>query len=489
MAKGRQGGRQPFDPKKVKAPLNTSSLFASQGPAQPSVLTVTALNHLVRAAITKEMSGTLHVVGELSNLSRPSGGHVYFTMKDDESEVRCVMWQSAVATLKFQPLDGLAVIATGTIDVYEPRGQVQFYVRKLEPRGVGSLELAFRQLRDRLQKEGLFDTARKRKLPRFPARIAIVTSPTSAALHDILQTLQRRFPCVMVYFFPVKVQGDGAATEIADAIHRLNAAGTSLGGIDVMIVGRGGGSLEDLRAFNEEAVARAIYASNIPIVSAVGHEVDVTIADFVADVRAATPTAAAELVAPQRSDVLLELDGRRHRLLRAFLRSLESAKNRVALVQRYDWFRDPLGRIRERQQVIDEAGSRLRLVASRLAASQRNLLHERVVRLTAISPQRRIERQTLQLGQLAARLGRDVRRGLEQRARTLATLNDRLKANSHETVLKRGFTITRKKKSGKIVTKSDEVRTGDDLVTQTSAGEIASRVIDRRQGELFEGQS
>jgi len=485
MAKGRQGGRRPFDPKKVKTPSTTSSLFKSQGPAQPSMLTVTALNRLVRAAIHKEMSGTLHVVGELSNLSRPSGGHVYFTMKDDESEVRCVMWQSAASTLKFEPLDGMAVIATGTIDVYEPRGQVQFYVRKLEPCGVGSLELAFRQLRDRLQKEGLFDPTRKRKLPRFPARIAIVTSPTGAALHDILQTLQRRFPCVMIYFFPVKVQGDGAATEISDAIHRLNAADTSLGGIDVMIVGRGGGSLEDLWAFNEEAVARAIFTSEIPVVSAVGHELDIAIADFVADVRAATPTAAAELVVPQLSDVLMELDGRRHRLLRASLRAIESAKNRITLVQRYEWFRDPLGRIRERQQAIDEVGSRLRLVASRLTASHRKLLHEREVRLTVVSPQRRVERQALQLDQLAARLRRDLRRGLDHRAQALAILNDRLQANSHETVLKRGFTITRKKKSGKIVSRPEEVRTGEDILTQTASGDIASRVMDQRQGEFF----
>ncbi len=486
MAKQSKGGRRTFDPNKVKAPSETSSLFAPQETGGSNVLTVTAFTRLVRAAIQKFMPGTLHVVGEISNISRPSGGHVYFTLKDEESEVRCVMWQSAASTLKFQPTDGMAVIATGTVDVYEPRGQYQYYVRKLEPRGVGALDLAFRQLRDRLQKEGLFDPARKRALPRYPARVAVVTSPTGAAVHDIFQTLQRRFPCIQILFFPVKVQGEGAANEIADAIRRLNAASASLGGIDVMIVGRGGGSLEDLWAFNEEAVARAIHASRIPIVSAVGHEVDVTIADFVADVRAATPTAAAELVAPQLSDVLLELDGRRHRLLRALFRSLESARSRLELVRRYHWFRDPVSRIRERQQAIDEAGGRLRIVASRMTAASRKRLHTSEVRLTAIAPRRLLESQSLRLDALAGRLNRDLQRGLEQREQSLAILNDRLLANSHESVLKRGFTITRKKKSGRIVTRAEDVRAGEDLRTQTSAGEIASRVLDQRQGELFE---
>lgn len=486
MAKQPPGGRRPFDPKRVPAPSESGGLFTSKGTAGSDILTVTALTRRVRAAIQMQMSGTLHVVGEISNFSRPAGGHVYFTLKDEASEVRCVMWQSAASTLKFQPADGMAVIATGTIDVYEPRGQYQFYVRKLEPRGVGALDMAFRQLRDRLQKEGLFDPARKRALPRFPARVAVVTSPTGAAVHDIFQTLQRRFPCIQIYFYPVKVQGDGAAAEIADAIRRLNAASSSLGGIDVMIVGRGGGSLEDLWAFNEEAVARAIHSSKIPIVSAVGHEVDVTIADFAADVRAATPTAAAELVAPQLSDVLLELDGRRHRLIRAQLRWLEIARNRLVLVRRFDWFRDPISRIRERQQAVDEAGGRLRIVASRMAAAHRKRLHEGEVRLTAVTPRRLLESQRLHLNDLAGRLRRDLQRGLEQRGRTLVILHDRLSANSHESVLKRGFTITRRKKSGKIVTKAAEVRAGDELSTQTLSGEIGSRVIDSWQGELFE---
>jgi exodeoxyribonuclease VII large subunit len=521
MAGDRPGGRKPFDPSRVRAP--EPNLFTAASGLDESMITVSGLTRLVRAAIRKDLPGTLHVVGELSNLSRPSGGHLYFTLKDDASEVRGVMWQSAAASLKFQPLDGLAVIATGTIDVYEPRGQYQLIVRKLEPRGVGALELAFRQLRDRLQKEGLFDPRRNRPLPRFPARIAIVTSPTGAAIHDILQTLERRFPCVRIFVYPVKVQGDGAADEIADAIRRINVGIASLGVIDVMIVGRGGGSIEDLWAFNEEVVARAIHASAIPVVSAVGHEVDVTIADLVADVRAATPTAAAELVVPQLVDVLMELDMRRHRLVRASLGRIDAAKNRLSLVQRYEWFSNPLSQVRQSQQRVDETHGRLRLLASQRLSAHNKRLHEfevrllrvrqeaiiarrreqlataqerlrrafgqyargverqisrRTLQLVAASPRQRIEKAELHVDLLRVQLHREMTRSMETRRRNIAILEDRLLANSHEVVLQRGFTITRKEKSGKIVTKADEVHEGDEIVTRTAAGEIASRVID-----------
>ena len=251
-------------------------------PAGPGTITVTELTRLIKGAIQAQLPAELHLVGEISNFTRSANGHLYFTMKDAASEIRCVMWRTAAGAMRFQPSDGLAVIATGAVDVYEPRGQYQFYVRKLEPRGVGALELAFRQLKERLAKEGLFAPERKRDLPRVPERIAVVTSATGAAIRDILQTLRRRYPAVRVFVFDVRVQGDGAAGEVADAIRRINRNRERLGGIDVMIVGRGGGSLEDLWAFNEEAVARAIFASKIPVVSAVGHEVDFTIADFTA---------------------------------------------------------------------------------------------------------------------------------------------------------------------------------------------------------------
>jgi len=298
VSSGKTGsGRLPFDPSRVVG-AKTSGAKTSGGDTGPATISVSQLTRMIKGAIEKGIPADVHVVGELSNVVRSSNGHLYFTMKDGSSEVRCVMWRTPARSIRFDLKDGLEVVATGSVDVYEPRGQVQLYVRRMEPRGVGALEMAFTQLKERLSREGLFDAGRKRALPTFPKTIAVVTSPTGAAVRDVIQTIQRRYPPVRILVFGVRVQGDGAALEVADAIRRINHERGRLGGVDVMIVGRGGGSLEDLWAFNEETVARAIYASEIPVISAVGHEIDFTIADFVADVRAATPTAAAELAVP-----------------------------------------------------------------------------------------------------------------------------------------------------------------------------------------------
>jgi len=524
--------RQPFDPNRVRSAEGEGGLFA-QGHADNSsaMLTVSQLTRLVRGAIRKEMPGNVHVVGELSNVASPAGGHHYFTLKDEASEVRCVMWRSSAKSLPFRLTDGLEVVATGSVDVYEPRGQYQLYVRRLEPRGVGALELAFRQLKDRLEREGLFDPQRKRSLPQFPERLAVVTSTTGAAIRDILQTIERRYPCVDVYVFGVRVQGDGAAAEVADAIRRINHASPTLGGIDVIIVGRGGGSLEDLWAFNEEEVARAIHASRIPIVSAVGHEVDFTIADFVADVRAATPTAAAELVVPVRAELMAEIDGQQHRLGQAVHRVLESARLRLSVVQRSEWFRDPVGRVRQRHQQVDETMRRLQSAVVRWLAVRHSAIHdleirllrvrpeavlarrrerltkmehrlrwaqgrfslaaerrlgEVTARLMAASPQGRAEQGGVLVDQLARRLKRGMSRLIADHRRTVAALDARLSAGSHRQILNRGFSITRLANRGKIVQEAADVREGDRLLTETADGEITSRVIDERQGELFE---
>ncbi len=533
MSKGRPTpGRKPFDPTRVRPSDADEGLFASaREGGGTSPLTVSQLTRLVRGAIRQALPGDVHVVGELSNVSSPAGGHLYFTLKDETSEVRCVMWRSSARSLRFQPTDGLEVIATGSVEVYEPRGQYQLYVRRMEPRGVGAMELAFRQLKERLEREGLFDPGRKRPLPRFPERIAVVTSASGAAIRDILQTIRRRYPCVEVCLFPVRVQGEGAAGEVADAIGRINHSGTALGGIDVMIVGRGGGSMEDLWAFNEEVVARAIRASRIPVVSAVGHEVDFTIADFAADVRAATPTAAAELVVPVRAELVEELAGRQHRLVQAVTRQMESATLRLAAIERSDCLRDPTGRVKRRHQQIDEVLGRLRLAVSRALTQRQSVVHalevrlarvrpvevlshrrERLAkiehhlrwaqmlrhveagrrladleaRLTAFSPSRGIERGALLLDQLDDRLSRVVSRALEGYDRDVTVLDARLAASSHQQILQRGFSITRHGRAGKIVRRADDVRKGERLLTATADGEIASRVIDERQGELFE---
>ncbi len=525
--------RPPFDPRRVRGDespdrASGAGLFAGRN---DSIVTVSQLTRMVKGAIEAALPRTLHVVGELSNLSRPSGGHIYFTLKDASSEVRCVIWRSDAKTLKFDLQDGMEVIATGGVDVFEPRGQYQLYVRRLEPRGVGALELAFQQLKEKLGKEGLFDPQRKRTLPRFPRRIAIVTSPTGAAIRDMLRTIERRYPKVHVLVFGVRVQGEGAAAEIADAIRRINRSRAELDGIDVMIVGRGGGSLEDLWAFNEEVVARAIFASEIPVVSAVGHEVDFTIADFVADVRAATPTAAAELVVPVLGDLLAEIDARRHRLCQAAQRRIESARSRLAVAERSAWFRDPLGHVRRLAQRVDEMIGRLRLSAAgriharraalgslalrlvhvrpavqlarrrerlgrvehrlRWAQGRFNLGCERRLRraearLASASPEQRIETHRRVLEQLLLRLCVGCAHATGSKARALESLATRLSASSHQQVLQRGFTLTRLARDKTLVRSPKDVCEGARIITQTADGEFGSRVVDVRQGELFE---
>lgn len=534
--------RLPFDPSRVKgvgqvpeaAPessedggMGSKAISKSTDPP----ISVSQLTRQIKGAIQGALPGDVRVLGELSNVSRPAGGHIYFTMKDATSEVRCVMWRSSAQSLKFDMQEGLEAVATGTVDVYEPRGQYQLYVRRLMPCGVGALDLAFQQLREKLAREGLFDPDRKRSIPKHPRTIAIVTSPTGAAIRDMLQTLERRYPKVRILVFGVRVQGDGAAAEIADAIRRINLSSHALGGVDVMIVGRGGGSLEDLWAFNEEPVARAIFASQIPIVSAVGHEVDFTIADFVADVRAATPTAAAELVAPLLIDVVGELSALQHRLSHAIRRRHESASLRLAAIERSAWFRDPVGQIGRIYQRVDEIAGRLRYSIARRLHRSKTLLHRMEVRFISVRPTVQLSRRRERIARLEHRLERGLEaalhhwerriRGVELRLATaspghridserqrleraaidlrgailrhlslrgsqLSSIEARLNAASHESVLNRGFSITRRSQDGRVVRSPEDVAKGDKLTTLTADGEISSRVMDDRQGELFE---
>ena len=336
-----------------------------------TTLSVSRVTAMIRGALTNALPQTLHVVGELSNVSRAATGHIYFTLKDTSSEVRCVMWRSDASRLKIEMKDGLEVVASGRIDVYEPRGSVQLYVTRVQPQGVGALELAFQQLKEKLAKEGLFDRDRKRAIPQMPETIGVITSASGAAIQDILNTIERRYPKVRVITKDVRVQGAEAAREVASAIREFNRLAAAIGGVDVLIVGRGGGSLEDLWAFNEEVVARAIAGSRIPIVSAVGHEVDFSIADFVADVRAATPTAAAELVVPVLSEIVAGIDGVDRRLRRGMRAQVDGMKSRLVTVSRSTWFRDPVAAVRRWHQRVDEMAGRLRYVLHRAVTERR----------------------------------------------------------------------------------------------------------------------
>jgi len=348
-------------------------------------LTISELNELIKGTLEKRFDA-LWVAGEISNFKAAPSGHYYFTLKDDKSQMSAVMFRRQGALLRFTPANGLAVLCFGRVSVYTVRGDLQLYVDDMEPQGQGALALAFEQLKQKLAAEGLFAEARKRELPFLPQTIGIVTSDKGAALHDMLRIIRDRYPDRRVVLRPVKVQGDGAARDIADGIAELNRIGM----VDVMIVGRGGGSLEDLWAFNEEIVARAIAASVVPVISAVGHEVDFTIADFVADRRAPTPTAAAQLVLPSKADLVEQLRALDQQLVKNLQFNLSMLRDAVAGLARR--LADPGRKLRENQQRLDELSvdllrrfqERIRQFKDRLAQS--------AGRLGALSPLAVLER-------------------------------------------------------------------------------------------------
>ncbi len=500
-------------------------------PALTGPLTVSQLTSMVARAIRDALPTTVHVIGEISNFKRHSSGHIYLTLKDAGGELACVMWRSDAVKLKFTPADGLEVVGTGAVELFERAGRYQLYMRRLEPRGVGALELAFRQLCAKLDGEGLFDPARKKPLPRFPRTIVLVTSPTGAAVADMLRTIERRFPCIRVLVYPVKVQGDEAAGEIASAIGAVNTFADRLGGVDLMIVGRGGGSLEDLWAFNEETVARAIFGSRIPIISAVGHEVDVTVADLVADVRAATPTAAAELAVPVLDELLVGLDSMATRLFIGVKSCLQLGTIRVEGVLRRSALADPHIMLLRRAQALDEWAHRMQRftglrcnavrarveyfekliqriaphafllrLTSRLASTEKKLLAASIRRTAAsdrglVAAQHRLERSSPMrtLPALVERsrracdlLSESTHRLLALNMSKLGSLESLLNAVGHRSVLNRGYSITRLKRGSRLVRSAKEVLDGDRIVTETADGQFESEAVNIRQLELFE---
>src|SRR3982751_683425 len=321
-------------------------MATSSAPAAQQTLTVAQLTSQIKNSLEGEFT-SVRVVGEISNSSRPQSGHAYFTLKDDQAQIRAVMWRSAAAKLKFDVADGLDVVCHGHIDVYAPRGSYQLVIDELQPKGMGVLELALRRLREKLATEGLFDAARKRKLPAFPRRVAFVTSPTGAAIHDFLQVLRRRWRGVDVLVIPARVQGEGSVQEIVAGI---KAANRLVPRPDVLVVGRGGGSLEDLWSFNEEPVVRAIAASRIPTMSAVGHEIDVTLADLAADVRALTPSEAAERIVPSVDELKTGLLKVRQRMTNALRSQASAARQRLESLAKCRVLRRPFELIQDQNQ-------------------------------------------------------------------------------------------------------------------------------------------
>ena len=414
---------------------NGSSGDEESSSTTPMVWTVSQLTRHIRLALEKQFR-SLILEGELSNYKRSAQGHLYFQIKDSQSQIRGIMFRQAASTLRFEPADGLEVVVQGHVTVYEPRGEYQIQVSSMEPKGLGSLQLAFEQLKEKLQEEGLFDSSHKQKIPFFPRRIGIVTSATGAVIHDMLQVLKRRCPIVSVLFYPAAVQGEQAAPSLIEAIDYLNLLEETRQ-IDVLIIGRGGGSIEDLWAFNEEEVARAIFHSKIPVISAIGHETDFTIADFVADLRAPTPSVAMELAVPSLQDLLQKLMLQDQRLQRVMQQQIQ--QNLDLIRAKTQQLRIPDFIIHQHKQRLDELSLRLHhRITHPMQAYEQNLrrLHEQLVLL---NPLQTVQFQQINLTRLEERLHYLLENQLEQSRKGLKQRMALLDSFSPLMVMKRGY--------------------------------------------------
>jgi exodeoxyribonuclease VII large subunit len=444
--------------------------------AEPvQILSISQITRKIRMMLEIQV-GEVWVEGEVSNARAQKSGHVYFTLKDETAQLACVLFRGAAVKNRIEPRDGMNVQAFGEITVYEAQGKYQLIVSRLQEKGVGALQARFEALKKRLQEEGLFDAGRKRPVARFPKTIGIVTSPTGAAVRDLLNVLGRRAPWVRVIVAPVRVQGKGAEDEIAAAIDLLNReSGKSLPELDTLIVGRGGGSIEDLWCFNEEIVARAIVASRIPIISAVGHEIDFTIADFAADLRAPTPSAAAELAVPDGEDLrhrLASLGGKVDALV---ARKLEYLTRLLAGRSRDSLRRGPEFALREARQNLDRAAENLQFaLSSGLDGLATRLDHARRV-LAAAKPELTLDRAGERVALARSRLESALARRIERSGERVASLRALLASLGPDSVLKRGFTLTLGP-DGKPVRRAADVRAGDILRTRLAEGEITSTV-------------
>ncbi len=407
-------------------PVNSQEKSESSYPFSGNIYTVSEITREIRITL-EEGFLQIWIQGEISNLKKHSSGHLYFSLKDEEAQISCVMWRGRNRSLLFQPEDGLKVTANGSITVYERQGKYQLEVIQLQPAGMGSLQLAFEALKGRLAEEGLFNSEYKKSLPHYPQNIGIITSPTGAAIQDIKSVISRRFPSVKLILCPVHVQGEKAADEIVQAIELLNEYGL----IDVIIVGRGGGSLEDLWAFNEEKVARAIFHSSIPVVSAVGHEIDFSISDFVADIRAATPSAAAEVVVKDRVELVRSIAEWKNRMIRNLEDRVKYYKDRLEFITKRYGFRWPRDRIREHRYRLDE------------------VVKDLVTR---------------------------VDQSLTRKRSDLLQYRGKLQSLDPTAVLKRGYSITTKYPESSVITGSSQVERDDTVRIQFAQGSVKGTI-------------
>jgi exodeoxyribonuclease VII large subunit len=444
------------------------------GAAPREVYSVTRLNREVRVLLERGL-GVLWVEGELSNLTQHTSGHWYFSLKDRNAQLRCAMFRQKNALVDFTPRGGMQVLARGRISVYEARGECQLVVEHLEEAGVGALRRQFERLKAKLAAEGLFAAERKRALPRFPRRIGVITSTSGAALHDILHVLGRRYPPAAVLVYPAAVQGAAAAPTLVAALQLASARAEC----DVLILARGGGSLEDLWAYNDERVARAIHACRLPVVSGVGHEIDFTIADFVADVRAPTPSGAAELVAPDGAACLAAVLRTAQRLaacmrgeLRTHAARLDATRRRLGQVH-------PGVRLQQQMQRLDDLGQRLSGAARAGLHGERHRLAELTERLVRRSPDRLVHAQRTRHQGLAARLEHAAAQCVARAGHRLALAQRGLDAVSPLATLARGFAVVTDA-SGRLLVDADTVQAGDQIKARLARGTLTARVTDKK---------
>jgi len=434
-------------------------------PKTKKIYTVSQINSLIKIALEEKLPPRLIVRGEISDWKHHSSGHCYFSLKDEGSVLPCVMWASKFKNVKFSPEDGMEILSTGHIDVYASGGKYQLYVDKLEPAGVGALQLAFEQMLAKLRQDGLFDEAHKKSLPLYPMRIGILTSESGAALHDITDSIHSRWPCAKLFLYPVPVQGEGSAAKIASALRDINRRNEKLE-LDILIVGRGGGAMEDLWAFNEQVLARAIFDSKIPVISAVGHEVDTTIADLVADARASTPTKAGVVAVPDMQEILRQLNSIEQRLATQTRARLKIAEHQLEVILANAVFRNPLVLVQNSRQQLDDLSADLEeFIKSLLAGAHRQLsaAYEQIIK---IEPHRLLGYKTIELNNWQNRADVGIRDAINNCRMQLTANENRLSALNPRSVLQRGYSITTNKQTGLLVKTPGDVSIGDLLITE-----------------------
>jgi exodeoxyribonuclease VII large subunit len=445
-------------------------------PKAPQVLahifTVSELNRKIKAILEQNFP-FIWISGEISNFRMPSSGHFYFTLRDETSQIQTVMFRGQNQHLKFVPEDGISVTGLGRISVFEPRGSYQVILEYLEPKGVGALQIAFEQLKKKLDDEGLFDDQFKKPLPFLPEKIGLITSPTGSVVHDILHIVKRRFPGIPLDIVPVRVQGDGAIADIVAAVELLNR----LRSVDVVILARGGGSLEDLQAFNSEAVARAIFASEIPIISAVGHETDYTISDFSADLRAPTPSAAAELVVPIKGDLYRKINELKYLIILNLQRNIKNYRSQVGSLR--ERLVDPKKKLVDHRLRLDEDAGRLTRAMMSQIRMRRERLAWRFDKLSYNNPSFYVTKLKEKLDRTSALLQQSIRSCVSSRQARLREVTAKLDSLNPAAILARGFSITRTLPETTIVRDSAAVSRGQALEIVLASGSLTCDVKEK----------